>query len=236
MSRQLDLPLVKPRADSNVEVLAMGRRLVTIEYVRNLRARHYHLRMAGEAAVRVTVPRGGNRAEARAFVLSQRAWIESQRYEAARSRAAIRIRGALQALVVEHASGRTLVTVGDLRVALRPGESPRDAACRSLRERASLELPVRLLELARELGLAVGRVTIRDQQTRWGSCGPSGAISLNWRLVQMPDAVRDYVLLHELSHLRVNGHGRRFWQAVEQVCPGHRDARRWLKEHERELL
>ncbi len=58
---------------------------------------------------------------------------------------------------------------------------------------------------------------------------------MNWRLVQMPDHVRDYILVHELMHLREDGHGRRFWRLVEQACPGHREARRWLKAHEGEL-
>ncbi|MGE5362011.1 MAG: M48 family metallopeptidase [Bacteroidales bacterium] len=234
--KQFDLPLVKPRGGQDVEVLAIGRRMVTIAFLRNPRARHYHLRMTGEASVRVTVPRSGTRTEAREFVRAQREWIDGQRYAAARSRAAIRVAGDVCALVVDEGAGRDIVMFGHERVALRQGESPRDGACRALRERASRELPPRLLELAQRLGLPVARVTIRNQQTRWGSCSPGGAISLNWRLVQMPDAVRDYVLIHELMHVKINGHGQRFWQAVERSCPAHREARRWLREHERELL
>ena len=63
-----------------------------------------------------------------------------------------------------------------------------------------------------------------------------GRISLNWRLVQMPDEVRDYVLLHEPMHLRVRNHSARFWREVERVCPAHAEARRWLRQQGRELL
>jgi predicted metal-dependent hydrolase len=101
----------------------------------------------------------------------------------------------------------------------------------ALKRRALVELPARLRRLAAAHGFEAGRVTIRDQRSRWGSCSPNGDISLNWRLITMPAAVRDYVLLHELAHLREPNHSRRFWRLVSQICPGWRDARQWLREH-----
>jgi len=68
---------------------------------------------------------------------------------------------------------------------------------RALRQQARQELPPRLLELAACQGLAVTRVSVRNQRWRWGSCGRDGHICLNWRLVLMPSSVRDYVLIHE---------------------------------------
>jgi predicted metal-dependent hydrolase len=100
---------------------------------------------------------------------------------------------------------------------------------RDLRERARRELPARLLEIAAEQGMSVTRVSIRNQRTRWGSCGRDGHISLNWRLVLMPPAVRDYVLIHELMHLRRLDHSPAYWRLVAEACPGYRDARRWLR-------
>lgn len=101
----------------------------------------------------------------------------------------------------------------------------------SLERRASIELPARLRELAARHGFEAGRVTVRDQRSRWGSCSPRGDISLNWRLVTMPDAVRDYVILHELAHLREPNHSRRFWRVMSRICPDWREARRWLRDH-----
>jgi hypothetical protein len=98
----------------------------------------------------------------------------------------------------------------------------------SLRPQAERELPARLMELAAEHGYRVGGVTVRNQRSRWGSCSPSGRISLNWRLVQVPPLVRDYVLLHELTHLAVGNHSLKFWKALEAACPWHREARAWL--------
>jgi predicted metal-dependent hydrolase len=97
--------------------------------------------------------------------------------------------------------------------------------------RARLELPVRLLDLANAFGLRVSGVSIRSQRTRWGSCARDGRISLNWRLVLMPDWVRDYVLIHELMHLRRMDHSPQYWKLVAVACPSYRDARRWLHEH-----
>ena len=70
---------------------------------------------------------------------------------------------------------------------------------------------------------------MRNQRSRWGSCSPGGTISLNWRLIQAPDAVRDYIIYHELAHLWEMNHSDRFWARVEEVCPWWRDAEKWLK-------
>ncbi len=113
------------------------------------------------------------------------------------------------------------------RRALKHVVDPADAE--RLRELAARELPTRLLELAASAGHTVAGVTVRDQKSRWGSCSPTGRISLNWRLVQAPPAVRDYVLLHELTHLVESNHSARFWKKLEAVCPWHREARAWLR-------
>ena len=100
---------------------------------------------------------------------------------------------------------------------------------RQLRQQAALDLSARLRELATRHGYTVGPVTVRAQRTRWGSCSPTGRISLNWRLIQLPASVSDYVLLHELAHLTHLDHSARFWREVERICPWHREARAWLR-------
>jgi predicted metal-dependent hydrolase len=106
----------------------------------------------------------------------------------------------------------------------------------SLRARAVEELPGRLRELARLHGVeGLTRVSIRNQRTRWGSCGRDGHICLNWRLVLMPAAVRDYVLIHELMHLRRMDHSPAYWRLVAAACPAYRGARAWLRLHGRTL-
>ena len=105
-----------------------------------------------------------------------------------------------------------------------------------LRARAQEVLPARLFELAALHDLQVSRVSIRNQRTRWGSCGRDGHICLNWRLVQMPDWVRDYVLIHELMHLQRLDHSPTYWQHVSAAYPQYEEARRWLRAHGRRLV
>jgi predicted metal-dependent hydrolase len=105
-----------------------------------------------------------------------------------------------------------------------------------MRVRAEKELPGRCLDLADRCGVSIARVSVRNQRSRWGSCSPKGTIMLNWRLLQMPAHVSDYVIFHELMHTKHPNHSRRFWRAVESVCPGWRDAEHWLRRHGREIL
>lgn len=126
--------------------------------------------------------------------------------------------------------GAETVTMADATGDLRP------AIERHLRRLAARELPPRVLELAALHRLPARRVTIRNQRSRWGSCSRRGTISLNWRLVQTPPFVRDYLVLHELAHLKEMNHSRRFWHEVACLCPDYRAAERWLKQHSRLLV
>ena len=91
-----------------------------------------------------------------------------------------------------------------------------------------------MLELAARHGLNVSRVSVRNQRWRWGSCSRNGHICLNWRLVQMPPSVRDYVMIHELMHLKRMDHSPRFWKLVAAACPDYAAARDWLRHHARD--
>ena len=105
----------------------------------------------------------------------------------------------------------------------------RDDERRVMQERARKELPPRLLELAALHHVTVRKVSIRNQRLRWGSCGRTGHICLNWRLLLMPDWVRDYVLIHELMHLRRMDHSPQFWAHVAEACTEYESARQWLR-------
>jgi len=91
-------------------------------------------------------------------------------------------------------------------------------------------------EEAPAIGVEPARVQIRDQRSRWGSCSTRGTLSFNWRLVLAPFDVLDYVVVHELCHLREPNHSTRFWKLVEQRRPDWRAQRDWLHEHGPELL
>ena len=84
---------------------------------------------------------------------------------------------------------------------------------------------------AKKMGVTFEKIRLNSANTRWGSCGPQGNLSFNWRLIQAPTEVLDYVVVHELSHLIERNHSARFWRKVEEYCPDYRSARRWLKEN-----
>ena len=89
---------------------------------------------------------------------------------------------------------------------------------------------------AERLGVAFRRVAVRDQRSRWGSCSTAGTLSFNWRLVLAPAGVLDYVVAHEVCHLRECNHSHRFWALLEAIRPGYREHRDWLGRHGWELL
>jgi predicted metal-dependent hydrolase len=113
------------------------------------------------------------------------------------------------------------------RAAVRPPVTHRDEP--ALRQRAATELPEQLLALAAEHAITVTRISIRNQRSRWGACSSRGSITLNWRLILVPEFVRHYVMVHELMHRRELNHSHRFWRHVAAACPRADEARRWLR-------
>jgi predicted metal-dependent hydrolase len=89
--------------------------------------------------------------------------------------------------------------------------------------------------LSLKMGLRPSAVSVRGQKTRWGSCSSRGELSLNWKLMAVPPSVREYVLVHELAHLRHMNHSPKFWALVAEHYPNFKNAKRWLREHEAEL-
>ena len=208
------------------------------------RARRYILRVRPDGTLRVTVPRGGSRRQAEAFVEQNSKWIDRERSRVRREHSPVEwhdgseimYRGQLVRIAVEEQYDRREVRFGDRTVTVAAGADVRSAVEAELRAIARAELIPRLEALAETHGLQLGRVTIRNQRSRWGSCARSGNIALNFRLIQMPPDVCDYVLIHELMHIRQQNHSRRFWKLVAAVCPAFREYERWLRAQGRSLF
>jgi predicted metal-dependent hydrolase len=105
-----------------------------------------------------------------------------------------------------------------------------------LHDAAKEDLPPRVARLSAQLGITCGRVTVRSQRTRWGSCSEKGNLNFNCLLMLCPEEVRDYVVIHELCHRRQMNHSSAFWAEVEAACPAYRLHRQWLKEHGAALI
>ncbi len=231
-------PSVRPQ-EPGQELLQLASKSVPLHFVRNDAARRYILRVGPDGSARVTVPRRGSLKAARKFLQKHLGWIENQLQKrqaqptppsAWTHGTEIFFRGENPRLEVEAGSSRVQfdgqsVQISEACANLRP------AIERHLRKLAAEELVQRTWELASLHQVRIDRVSVRNQKSRWGSCSVKKTISLNWRLVQTPAFVRDYIILHELMHLREMNHSPRFWREVEQVCPEYEKAERWLKEH-----
>ena len=105
-----------------------------------------------------------------------------------------------------------------------------DAELGELARHAKEVLPEIAAHFAPLVGVDYGRITIRAQRTRWGSCSAQGNLNFNCLLMLTPDDVMEYVVVHELCHRKEMNHSARFWAEVERVLPGYRESRRWLKD------
>lgn len=103
------------------------------------------------------------------------------------------------------------------------------------RRQAADILAERTAYWAGRMGVDYGRITIREQVTRWGSCSSKGNLNYNWKLIRVPEELLDYVVVHELAHRREMNHSRQFWEIVEQVLPDYRQRRKALKSYEVEI-
>jgi predicted metal-dependent hydrolase len=128
-----------------------------------------------------------------------------------------------------------MIAGGEIRVRGDPLHIPRRVRDH-LAALAHNELARRARPLALRIGRKIGRVSVRDTKSRWGSCAASGNLSFSWRLIFAPEPVIEYVVAHEVAHLAEMNHGPRFWRLVESLSPNNTRPRAWLDRHRAELL
>lgn len=220
--------------------LRVDSQIVPLRYVRHRRARRYILRLQPDGVARVTVPQAGSLREAWAFAVRHRAWIAGQLQHRRdqpvvpaswQHGTEILYRGQPVPLQVTKNHDGQVVSFADQTIGVADGSPVRAAVEQHLWRVAVPELLREVHLLARQHQIAVRRVTVRCQRSRWGSSSRHGTISLNWRLIQVPAFVRSYVILHELMHQREMNHSPRFWAQVAAVCPQYQQATAWLRQH-----
>ena len=120
---------------------------------------------------------------------------------------------------------------------LEPAPEPLSAAdLQLLASRARETIPPKAAAFAAQLDVSFGRITIRSQKTRWGSCSVQGNLNFNCLLMLAPDAVLDYVIVHELCHRKHMNHSAHFWAEVARILPDYTEQRNWLKQQGANLL
>jgi len=204
---------------------------------RSDRARRIRVTVDASRGVEVVLPRRAPEREAAAAISELAPWIRRRWAEVDRTRAALAARGdtvpylgQLLNLIAQpgrervHRRGDALLVPGD--ELLR-----RDALERWYRRCARTEIGSRLDAACADSGTTYSKLTIRGQRSRWASCSRSGAMSFNWRLLLAPEPVLDYVVWHEVCHLRVMDHSPRFWRLLAEHCPGYREHKAWLRRH-----
>ena len=107
----------------------------------------------------------------------------------------------------------------------------KEALEKRYRKAAKIYIPQRVEYYARHVGVTYEAVRIREQKTRWGSCSSNKTLSFNWRLMLAPPQILDYVIVHEVCHLRHMNHSKEFWSLVETIMPDYKDKKKWLKEN-----
>ena len=212
------------------------------------RRRTLSLELRADGSLTVATPCGLTLAAIRAFVASRRPWIDAKR--------ALLTRPAPPRAQPGHGTrlpylGTELALEVSIAPARRPAcrcesgnliiKVPHDAAIRPAieawyRRAAATHAAARLAHFAPLVGRAARKLVIRAQRTRWGSCSARGTISLNWRLMQAPPEILDYVVVHELCHLLVPNHSPRFWTEVARVLPDWAERRTALRRFGRALV
>ncbi len=211
------------------------------------RARHVRLRVEPHGGLVVTVPRGFDRSRLPALIAERQGWIDQARQRLAQARPAAEYSGLKPARIelpavqeswqvhYQAASRQRLILVERNDALWLHGREPQpaqDVAAllrRWLKRRARNFLLPRVHELAHRHGFCHGRITIRNQKSRWGSCSANGNLSLNARLLFLSPEACDYVLLHELVHTQHLNHSAAFWARVEEVAPAYRQSMAELK-------
>jgi predicted metal-dependent hydrolase len=206
--------------------------------VRHRGARRMTLRVS-RAGVRLTVPRAAGAAEVDRFLRASEGWIAEQqallgpppppladgdRVALLDEELELSVRGGARRSSVRREGGR-------LTVALAPAGDLDGIVERWYRREAASALEGRARAVAARLGVSVAAVAIRDPRSRWGSCASTGRLSFSWRLLLAPKAVADHVVAHEVCHLVRPDHSPAFWALVEEIAPGVRARRAWLREH-----
>lgn len=216
--------------------VSLRSRQIPYRVVRSRRARLIHLRMLDDGAVEIAVPPRMPVPPVEALLESKQRWICRQldRLDAlppVRTDHVDFLGNEYRVMVTRHDGATARITMLERTV---QAELPDDVDAAPVieaffRKQARAILGDRVRLWADVMHAPCGSIAVRDQRTRWGSCSTKGGLSFSWRLVMAPLPVLDYVVIHELMHVREMNHSRQFWEGVARYCPEYQHHRAWLR-------
>lgn len=214
---------------------------VPVNIRRSTRARRILLHVGVyDGTVELVLPPGASIREGLSFARTQTRWVAAQLARVGNGipftdGAAFPILG--QQITIRRSDNRSALPVLQddvLYVGGRDDTLP-SRVRRWVRGRALEEIKPRAERMGLDVGRSPARITMRDTRSRWGSCSRAGNLNFSWRLVMAPESVLNYVVAHEVAHLRELNHSARFWALVDTICPDVAEARGWLRTHGAEL-
>lgn len=203
------------------------------------RARRYSLRVSRlDGRVTLTLPKSASRARGIAFVNEKSAWIRGRLAERPELvpvgiGSIVPVSGINVTVAPGPRNGLELER-GRLEIGPRATSTPRTAAM-ILKAHARDRITESADRFSRMLGRPFTQISLRDPRSRWGSCSANGRLMFSWRLILASSNVLDYVVAHEVAHLREMNHGPNFWATVERLWPSFQEDRAWLRAHGEEL-
>ena len=245
MSIALRALLFRRTSEPKGITVAFDGEIYPVRLCRHSQARRYTLRIhVASRDIVLTMPPRGSVKQAREFAQKNGAWIAARlrRLPDAMPFAhgtLLPLRGVSHRIDHRKSTRGTvwIETGADMPLLCVAGQTPhlprrvRDF----LKREAKRDLETASGAAARALGVAIKRVSVRDQSSRWGSCSSTGVLSYSWRLILAPSFVLDYLAVHEVAHLIEMNHSRRFWRLVEKICPDMGRAKAWLDAHGADL-
>jgi predicted metal-dependent hydrolase len=224
----------------------IGEETLIVRVRESARARTARIIVGPRRPLEVIVPRGTTDAKVDGFLEEKRSWVE-RKLTAAREIAArppqlgLNRLGSVwlagDELPVERRNGRrSIARLSDGRLVVSgPSDGAAGAVVRWYRREARRLITEVVAREVDRLGLHYSSIGIRDPRTRWGSCSHKGNLSFSWRLAAAPTEILEYVVVHELCHLREPSHQKPFWRLLGTIRPGWQEQARWLREHGQEL-
>jgi len=238
----LEQPILMGKYD-----ITLGGRTISYTLKRSSKARLIWLDIKRKTGLTVTVPQNYNIKFLHEYLNLNASWIlrNISRYctempsasaTATRSVNTVSYLGKKLKITENHnACGLNAVTLEQNRLVVSLHSSGKNISAQELqqwmRKQATRMINDKVAKFAEEMGLKYNRVVIRDQRSRWGSCSWLKNLNFNWRLIMAPEPVMDYVIIHELCHLKEMSHSPAFWELVARYCPHWHEHRDWLDNH-----